>query len=163
MPNPWWHGLIEWTYFIKQSLRHLFRPNYTCRKRTYFSITMGEEGRKISVVSNLVEFFCKTALQLGILVPFLGPASQITHFPPWNCSLAGLRGRSFCREVSLGGVTRQGCLLCSCLGPRQWGKSFLWALILFYLPGDGNPTLMLCWVPVSSWKKASSKLNWDIV
>lgn len=26
--NPWWHGLIEWTYFIKHSLHHLFHPNY---------------------------------------------------------------------------------------------------------------------------------------
>lgn len=28
LTNPWWHGLIEWIYFIKHNLHHLFHPNY---------------------------------------------------------------------------------------------------------------------------------------
>lgn len=75
------------------------------QKRTYFSITRRGRG-EISAVSNPVEFFCKTASQLGILVPFLGPVSQTTHSCPWNSSLPGLKDGNFYRGLSLGGVMR---------------------------------------------------------
>lgn len=53
---------------------------------------VGREGGKISVVSNPVEFFCKTALHLGSFVPFLG-TSLSDHFLPSLKQQVGLTKR----------------------------------------------------------------------